>query len=46
MTYFNMKGSINDGIVDMQIALQSTIKNESMLPTKECCLIVRWDELN
>lgn len=46
MTYFNMKGSVNDGIVDMQIALQSTIKNESMLPTKECCLIVRWDELN
>lgn len=46
MTYFNMKSSVNDGIVDMQIALQSTIKNESMLPTKECCLIVRWDELN
>lgn len=46
MCYFEMKSSIKDGITDTQIALQSTFKNESMIPTNDCCLIIRWDELN
>lgn len=46
MCYFAMKDSIKDGIIDTQIALQPTFKNESMLPTDTCCLVIRWDELN
>lgn len=46
MCHFEMKESISDGITDTQIALQSTFKDESMLPTQTCCLIIRWDELN
>ena len=46
MCHFEMKESISDGIIDTKIDLQSTFKDESMLPTNTCCLIIRWDELN
>lgn len=46
MCRFEMKESISDGIIDTKIDLQSTFKDESMLPTNTCCLIIRWDELN
>ena len=46
MCHFEMKESISDGIIDTKIDLQSTFKDESMLPTNTCCLIIRWDDLN
>lgn len=46
MCHFDMKESISDGINYTKIDLQSTFKDESMIPINTCCLIIRWDELN